>query len=79
MLVGNNELAITKNAGDFDCHVDAAVQRGADHPMEHIQGFTRSHRMPPSGECSYCIAAVAAMVDNYGRKHKTLTKIFLSS
>ena len=43
MLVGNNELAISKNAGDFDCHVDAVVQRRVDHPMEHIQGFTRSH------------------------------------
>jgi hypothetical protein len=67
------------NAGDFDCHADAAVQRGADHPMEHIQGFTRSHRMPPLGECSYRIAAVAAMVDNYCQKHKTLTNIFLAS
>ena len=61
-------------AGDFDCHADAAVRHGADHPMEHIQGFTRSHWMPPSGECSHRIAAAAAMVDNLGRKHKTLTK-----
>ena len=46
-------------------------------PMEHILGFTRSHWMPPppSGECSYdiAIAAAAAMVDDFGRKHITLT------
>jgi hypothetical protein len=42
--------------------------------MEHIQGFTRSHWMPPSGECSHRIATTAAMVDDFGRKHKTLTK-----
>jgi hypothetical protein len=30
--------------------------------------------MPPSGECSHRIAAAAAMVDDFGRKHKTLTK-----
>ena len=59
---------------NFDCYADAAVQRGADRLMEHIQGFTQSHWMPPSGECSYHIAAAAAMVDDFGRKHKTLTK-----
>ena len=36
-------------AGDFDCHADAAVRRGVHLPIEHIQGFTRSHWMPPSG------------------------------
>ena len=52
-------------AGDFDCHADAAVRRGADRPMEHIQGFTRSHWMPPSGECLRRIAPTAAMVDEF--------------
>jgi hypothetical protein len=33
--------------------------------MEYIQGFTRSQWMPPSGECSHRIAAVAAMVDDF--------------
>jgi hypothetical protein len=37
--------------------------------MEHIPGFTRSQWMPPSGECLHRIAAVAAMVDDVGRKH----------
>jgi hypothetical protein len=50
---------------DFDGHGDAAVQRGAHRPMEHIQGFTRSHWMPPSGECLRRIAPTAAMVDEF--------------
>ena len=64
---------------DFDGHSDAAVRRGAHRPIKHIQGFTRSHWMPPLGECLHHIAAAADMVDNFGRKHKTLKKIFLAS
>jgi hypothetical protein len=30
--------------------------------MEHIQGFTISHWMLPSGKCLRCIAPMAAMV-----------------
>ena len=71
--IGNNKKC-RQIAGDFVCHADAAVRRGADHLMDHIQGFTQSHWMPPSGECSHCIALAAAMVDNFGRKHKTPTK-----
>jgi hypothetical protein len=37
--------------------------------MEHIQGFTRSHWMPPSGECLRRIAPAAAMVDISKKKH----------
>jgi hypothetical protein len=69
-LYGQQQIGDNKKcrqiAGNFDCHADAAVRRGADRPMEHIQGFTRSHWMPPSGECSHCIAAAAAMVDDFG-------------
>jgi hypothetical protein len=59
---------------DIDGHGDAAVRRGAHRKMKHIQGFTRSHWMPPSGEFLHRIAVAAAMVDDFGRKHKTLTK-----
>ena len=59
---------------DFDNHADAAVRCGAHRPMKHNQGFTRSQRMLPSGKCSHRIAPAAAMVDDFGRKHKTLTK-----
>jgi hypothetical protein len=30
--------------------------------------------MPPLGECSHRIDAAVAMVDDFCRKHKTLTK-----
>ena len=60
--------------GNFDCHGDAAVRREAHRPMEHIQCFTRSHWMPPSGECLRRIAPAAAMVDDFEKTHKTLTK-----
>jgi len=50
---------------DFGGHGDAAVQRRAHRPMEHIQGFTRSHWMPTSGECLRRIAPTAAMVDEF--------------
>jgi hypothetical protein len=50
---------------NFDGHGDALVRRGAHRLMEHIQGFTRSHWMPPSGECMRRIAPTAAMVDEF--------------
>ena len=50
---------------DFDDHADAAVRRGAHRLIEHIQGFTRSHWMTPSGECLRRIALTAAMVDEF--------------
>jgi hypothetical protein len=60
--------------GNFECHGDAAERREAHRPMEHIQGFTQSHWMPPSGECLRRIAPAAAMVDDFEKTHKTLTK-----
>ena len=51
--------------GNFDCHADAAVRCMAHRPMEHIQGFIRSHWMPPSVKCLLCIAPAAAMVDEF--------------
>ena len=38
--------------GRFDGHRDAAVRYRVHRPMEGVQGFTRSHWMPPSGEHS---------------------------
>ncbi len=40
----------TNKAGRFDGHCIAAVQYQVHCPMEEVQGFTRSHWMPPSGE-----------------------------
>jgi hypothetical protein len=44
--------------GNFYCHGDAAVQRGAHIPIEHVQGFTRSH-------WTHHIAPTAAMVNEF--------------
>jgi hypothetical protein len=69
MVVGNNELTATKNCrqmdGNFDCHGNVAVRCGVHRQMEHIQGFTRSHWMPPSGKRLRRIALAAAMVKEY--------------
>ncbi len=62
--ISNNKIC-RQIVGDFDCHVDAAVRRGAHQPIEHIQGFTRSHWMPPSGECLRRITPTATMVDRF--------------
>jgi len=51
--------------GNFYGHGDAAVRREAHRPMDHNQGFTRSHWMPPSGECLRRIVPAAAMVDDF--------------
>jgi hypothetical protein len=66
--VGNNESAKKKCrriAGNFDCHADAAVRRGAHRLIEHNQGFNLSHWMLPSGKCLRRIAPTAAMVDEF--------------
>ena len=52
-------------AGNFDCNAEAAVRRGAHLPIEHVQGFTRSHWMPPLGKCLRRIAPAAAMVNEF--------------
>ena len=69
MVVGNNE-----STGDFDCHADAAVRRGAHRPMEHVQGFTGSHWMPPLGKCLRRIATAAAMVDDFEQNTQNTNK-----
>jgi hypothetical protein len=63
--IGNNNKKYRQIAGDFDCNTDAAVRCGVHCPMKHVQGFTRSHWMPPSGECLHRIAPAAVMVDKF--------------
>jgi hypothetical protein len=53
------------NRWRFDCHANAVVQRGAHCLIEHIQGFTWGHWMPPSVECLRRIAPAAAMVNEF--------------
>jgi hypothetical protein len=49
------------NRRQFDSHGDAVAHR----PMKHIRSFTRSHWMPPSGECLRRIAPAAAIVNEF--------------
>jgi hypothetical protein len=63
MVVGDNKL--TAIDGNFNCHDNAAVQRGAHCPIEHVQGFTGSHWMPPLVKCSHRIAPAATMVNEF--------------
>ena len=60
-------------AGNFNCHDNAAVRRGVHCPMEHIQGFTQSHWMLPSGKYLCRIAPAAAMVNKFVETTQTLT------
>jgi hypothetical protein len=61
----NNAKKCRKITGNFGCHADAAVRYGAHCLMNHIQGFTKSHSMPPLGECLHHIAQAAAKVNNF--------------
>ena len=71
---------IKQIAGNFDWHGDAAVQRGAQRPIEHVQGFTRSHWMPQSGKCLRPIAPAATMVNKFVETtQNTNKKQFLAS
>ena len=60
-----NNVKCMQIAENLDCNADAAVWCGAHRPMEHIQGFTRSHWMPPLGECLCHIAPAVTMVDQF--------------
>jgi len=62
-------------AGDFDCHADAGIQYGVHRPIEHVQGFTRSHSV-----CRHRADACAvsprrpSWSTNSSKQHWTLTK-----
>jgi hypothetical protein len=66
-------------AGDLDHHADAAVRCGVHRPMEHIQGFTRSHWMLPSDECLRCIAPAAVIVDELVENTQNTNKNLFSA
>jgi hypothetical protein len=77
-IIGNNKKC-RRIAGNFDHHADAAVRCGVHCPMEHIQGFTRSHWMLPSAECSRPIAPAAVMVDKLVEKTQNTNKKLFSA
>jgi hypothetical protein len=49
----------TSSTGHFDGHGSAPVQYKAHHPMQHIQGYSRSHWTPASGNYLLRIAPEA--------------------
>jgi hypothetical protein len=49
----------TSSAGRFDGHGGAPEQYRWHHPMRHVQGYSRSHWMPPSGNYLLRIAPAA--------------------
>jgi hypothetical protein len=78
-IIGDNKKC-RRIAGNFNHHADVAVQCGAHCPMEHIQGFTRSHWMLPSGKCLLGIAPAAVMVDEcVENTQNTNKKLFSAS
>ena len=54
-------------------HDDAPGQCGVHCPMEHIQGFTRSHWKPPLGGCLRHIATEADIGINFCVENKNTT------
>jgi hypothetical protein len=74
MIKIDGNIKCKQIAGNIDHHADTVVQCGAHCLMENIQGFTRSHWMPPSGKCLYRIASAMAMVNNFDCKHKNTNK-----
>jgi hypothetical protein len=63
----------TSVAGHFDGHMDALKQYTQHHPMQHVQGYTRSHWTPPAGNYLLCIAPAAARVTANETTMKTYT------
>jgi hypothetical protein len=68
MVVANNKLTATKNADELLAILMAMVVQWYDArriPGRAHPDFTRSHWMPPPGECLCRIAPAAAMVNNF--------------
>jgi hypothetical protein len=50
----------SSDIGHFDGHGGLPVQYKAHRPMQHVQGYSGSHWMPPSGNYLLRIAPAAA-------------------
>jgi hypothetical protein len=57
--------------GCFDGHGGLPVQYKAHRPMQHVQGYSRSHWTPASGNYLLCIAPAATMATG---KQTTINK-----
>jgi hypothetical protein len=70
----SNKNKCRRIAGNFGCHTDAAVRRGAHLLIQHVQGFTRSHWMPPLDECLHRIAPATVTVNEFVETTLNTTK-----
>ena len=70
--LNDNDTKCTSFTGYFDGHGDAVVRRDVHRLMDYncIQGYTRSHWMPPAGKCLHRIAPTDAM----GHRNQAKTK-----
>ena len=77
---GNNKQN-TSVAGHFDSHDSAMVQYCVHlpMPMQHYQGFTRSHWMLPSGDYSLRIASAATRATANKTKVKNVATLLTIS
>jgi hypothetical protein len=57
---GSAKNKYTSVASHFDSHACALEQYRRHHPMQHVQGYPRSHWTPPSGNYLLRIAPAAA-------------------
>jgi len=68
MTKNQKQKKCTSFAGHFDGYGDAPVRCQVHCPMQHVQGYLRSHWTPPLGKYSPHIAPAVAMVINFGVK-----------
>jgi hypothetical protein len=59
-LVKSSMMICTLSAIHFDCNGASLVQYEVHLPMQHVQGYSRSHWTPPSGSYLLHIAPTAA-------------------
>jgi hypothetical protein len=71
MTKNRRQKKCTSFAGPLDSYDDAAVQCQAHHPMQHVQGYLRSHWTPPLGKYSPHIALADAMVIDFWPKQSS--------
>jgi hypothetical protein len=60
MAKSSMTIKCTSVVAHFDGHGSLPVQYKVHQPMQHVQGYSRSHWMPPSGDYLLRIAPAAA-------------------
>jgi hypothetical protein len=74
MTKSTMESTCSSNIGHFDGHGGPPVQYEVHYPMQHVQGYSRSHWMPPLGDYLLRIAPAAARATANKMTTKKCTK-----